>query len=138
MAKDIFSIPKDLPKALGLKASSREPLPAAKKKAVRERARNTCEFRGCKQKTNLHFHHKNMKNDDNKLSNIELLCPNHHAKRHAEKRRKVVSRDLITGQKKTRFVKKAKKQKSKKKKKARKKYSDPFGLDSFKIPKFKF
>jgi len=118
MSRDPFSIkiPKikqpriKQPKIPGFgKASSREPLPAKVKNKVRERAKNTCEYRGCKHKENLQFHHKNMRNSDNRVSNIELLCPNHHMKRHSEKRRKVVGQDLLTGKKKTRLVKKPKK-----------------------------
>ena len=96
------------------KASSREPLPAEIKRSVKECAKNTCEYRGCGHKSNLQFHHKNMKNSDNRLSNIELLCPNHHAKRHDQKRRKVVSENIFTGEKKTRLVKKTKKTTKKK------------------------
>ena len=105
------------------KASSRERVPAKKKDAVRERARNTCEFRGCNHKTNLHFHHKNMKADDNRVSNLELICPNHHAVRHTKKIRKVVYEDRMMGVKKTRLTKK-----TNKKKKA-KKENNPFGLN---------
>jgi len=90
----------------GGRASSREPVPARIKRKVRDRARNICEYPTCRQKENLQFHHKNMKNSDNRASNLELLCPNHHAKRHNQKIRKVVSRDLF-GEKKTRLVKKS-------------------------------
>lgn len=125
------------PKIIGFgKASSREPLPAKKKNAVRERAKNTCEYRGCKHKENLQFHHKNMKNSDNRISNIELLCPNHHMKRHSEKFRKNVSEDWLTGEKKTRLVKKPKKKTTKKtttKKRTNK--NDQFGFPKVKMPK---
>ena len=113
-----FKIPKiSLPKFKGLnyRVSSREPLPAKVKNAVRERANNTCEYRGCKYKENLQFHHKNMRNSDNRVSNIELLCPNHHSKRHNEKIRKIVGRDYLTGEKITRLVKKPKKKTTKRK-----------------------
>ena len=85
------------------------------KTGVKERAKNTCECRKCKWKKNLQFHHKNMKNSDNRVSNIELLCPNHHQKRHDQKIRKVVSRDML-GNKKTRLVKKTKNKRKPKKK----------------------
>lgn len=113
-----IKIPKvAIPKLRGLNynVSSREPLPAKVKNAVRERAKNTCEYRGCKYKDNLQFHHKNMKNNDNRVSNIELLCPNHHAKRHNDKIRKIVGRDILTGRTKTRLVKKPKKKPTKRK-----------------------
>ena len=111
-----------LRKAAGQKVSSRERVPADKKNKVRTRAKNTCEYRGCKQKENLQFHHINMKNNDNKISNIELLCPNHHAKRHSMKRRKVVGHDFITGEKKTRLVKKPKKKATRKKTRRKKEW----------------
>jgi len=85
--------------------STRESVPAAKKKQILERAKNTCEYRGCNHKLNLQFHHKNMKNSDNRVSNIELLCPNDHALRHSQKKVKVISENPITGKRKTRLVK---------------------------------
>ncbi len=143
MIKDPFSI--KLPKIkqpkfdLFGKASSREPLPADKKRKVRERAKNTCEYRGCKHKENLQFHHKNMKNSDSRLSNIELLCPNHHAKRHSQKGRKVLGHDFITGEKITRLIKKPTKKKSTKKKtsKKKRKKKSPYDIPEIKIPKIK-
>jgi len=145
-------IPKvKLPKLKGLdyKVSSREPLPAKIKNAVRERAKNTCEYRGCRYKENLQFHHKNMRNSDNRLSNIELLCPNHHAKRHNAKIRKIIGRDIFTGKKITRLVKKTGKKTSNKKKRKttgkkpkhnRSKPMNPFGvkLPKVKIPKIDY
>ena len=118
------------------KASSREPVPAKIKNSVKERAKNTCEYRGCNHKSNLQFHHKNMKNSDNRLSNIELLCPNDHAKRHDQKRRIVVSENIFTGEKKTRLVKKTKK--TTKKKATKRKSSKPFEIEPIKMPKLKF
>lgn len=121
MPRDPFAIEVRMPKIRQPKivgfgtASSRESLPADKKRKVRERAKNTCEYRGCKHKENLQFHHKNMKNSDNRLSNIELLCPNHHMKRHSQKIRKTTGRDWVTGEKTTRLVKKPKKKITKKK-----------------------
>jgi len=82
--------------------SSRESLPASKKKAVRERVKRkygriVCEV--CRKKprwVTLEFHHKNMKNSDNKLDNLQLLCPNHHKQKHGKYKRKVY-RDSLTG-----------------------------------------
>ena len=56
-----------------------------------------------------------MKNNDNRASNIELLCPKHHRMRHIEKIRKIVSYDIVTGQKITRFAKKPMKKTTKRK-----------------------
>jgi hypothetical protein len=114
----------DMPKITSVfsRPSSREPLPASKKNAVRERARNKCEFIGCNEKRNLQFHHKNMKNHDNRISNIELLCPNHHARRHDDKFRQFKEYDVVTGTRKTRLVKKSK---------GKKKIKKPKGMFDF-------
>lgn len=71
----------------------REPISASLKKKVLARANNTCERRGCNHKQYLEFHHKNMNNDDNKVSNIIVLCPNHHREIH-DKYKKVAKKDL--------------------------------------------
>lgn len=112
------------------KTSSREPVPGKIKRNVKERARYTCEYSGCDYKEDLQFHHINMKNWDNRASNIELLCPNHHKKRHNKKIRKVISENILTGEKKTRLVTKSKN------KKPKKKTSNPWGI-SFKPTKIK-
>lgn len=102
----MFDLPsqKSLKKMLGY--SSREPIPADKKRAVRQRAGNKCEV--CRKKprgVTLQFHHKNMKNDDNRLSNIQLLCPNHHTAKHKKARRKVY-RDVLGNPISSRIIKK--------------------------------
>ncbi len=138
MVKDIYGFdfpkfkqPKPFkikPKKINLsfgKASSREPLPAKIKNKVKDRGNNICEYRNCNHKQNLHFHHKNMKNSDSRVSNIELLCPNHHAVRHDQKIRKVVNKDPIMGTKTTRLVKKSN---NKKKRKPKDAYSNMFKM----------
>jgi hypothetical protein len=104
-----------LPKLpLGLRYSSREPIPAKKKQEVRERARNKCEV--CHKKpycVTLEFHHKNMKNNDNSLSNLQLLCPNHHKQKHASARRKYY-RDILGREYYSRLVKRIPEKKSRK------------------------
>ena len=64
----------------------REPISIKLRKKVLERAKGKCEK--CRKIKNsdvrLNFHHKNMINDDNRLSNIRALCPNCHAKVHKE------------------------------------------------------
>ena len=72
----------------------REPISAEIKNKVRLRAKNTCETKGCKINKYLEFHHKNMKNDDNRLCNIALLCPYHHKERH-NKFKKITKKDLL-------------------------------------------
>ncbi len=69
----------------------REPIPAKLRKKILERAKNTCEYSGCNIKNEdikLHNHHKNLKNDDNRPSNLSVLCPNHHQKIHTEASKK--------------------------------------------------
>lgn len=105
----MFDLPsqKSLKKMLGY--SSREPIPADKKRAIMERAGNKCEV--CHKKPRgvpLEFHHKNMKNDDNRLSNLQLLCPNHHRQKHTKARRKVY-RDVLGNPITSRIIRKKKK-----------------------------
>ena len=104
----MFDLPsqKSLKKMLGY--SSREPIPADKKRAIIERAGNKCEV--CHKKlpgVPLEFHHKNMKNDDNRLSNLQLLCPNHHRRKHTIARWKVY-RDVLGNPIASRIIKKKK------------------------------
>jgi len=114
---EIPKLPKiKLPKIPGITGvSSREPVPIEIKKKVIDRAKKICEYPRCKEKEFLEFHHKNMKNNDNRASNIELLCPKHHRKRHSEKIRKTVGYDIVTGQKITHLTKKPKKKTTKRK-----------------------
>lgn len=69
------------------------------------RAKNHCEWRGCKHKENLHIHHKNMNSEDNRLSNLKLLCPNHHAKIHEKYKLIIHEKDLLGNATKTSVVK---------------------------------
>lgn len=93
----------------------REPLKAEVKNAVRKRAGNTCEWSKCNEKRYLDFHHKNMKNDDNRISNIILLCPTHHRAWH-DKYKKVSHKDITTGMEiKSKVVRKEKYKDEKKK-----------------------
>jgi len=104
----MFKLPdlKSTKKDLGLVYSSREPIPADRRKRVKERAESKCEV--CHEKpyrVTLEFHHKNMKNSDNRLSNLQLLCPTHHRQKHARARRKVY-RDRLGRKYYSRLVKK--------------------------------
>ena len=65
-----------------IRISSHEPVPVEMKKKVLDRAKRACEYPKCKENKLLQFHHKNLKNTDNRASNIELLCPNHHRSGH--------------------------------------------------------
>ena len=89
----------------------REPVPAAKKKEALARANYTCQWPGCKVKNSyvtLQIHHKNMKNDDNRLSNLMVLCPTHHTKIHQRLKRKV-TRNILGAEVSSRIVKTKKK-----------------------------
>ncbi|MBN2603637.1 MAG: HNH endonuclease [Candidatus Thermoplasmatota archaeon] len=96
----------------GMEVSSREPVPIEIKKKVLDRAKRICEYPKCKEKEFLEFHHKNLKNSDNRASNIELLCPKHHRKRHSEKIKKTVGYDILSGEKITRLKTKPRKKAS--------------------------
>lgn len=64
-------------------------IPAKRKHEVEDKYNKKCAV--CKKKpkgVTLQFHHKNMKNNDNRLSNLELLCPNHHYQKHSKGKNK--------------------------------------------------
>lgn len=99
----------------------REPLPAKKKKEALAKAKNKCQYPGCKVKkgiVKLQFHHINMKNDDNRLSNIKVLCPNHHDVIHRKIKRKI-QKDILGREVKSRIVKVKSKNKKRKAKRKR-------------------
>jgi len=63
----------------------RVPIKAKRKHEVEDRYNNKCAV--CKEKprgVTLQIHHKNGKNSDNSLKNLELLCPNHHYAKHSK------------------------------------------------------
>lgn len=76
----------------------RVPIPAKRKHEVEEEYNHRCA--DCRKTSSqlgvrLQFHHKNKKNLDNRLVNLELLCPNHHYAKHGKgknlKRKKKVT-----------------------------------------------
>lgn len=75
----------------------REPVPAKMKKEILKRAKNKCKI--CRKIKNteikLEFHHKKMKSDHNKISNILALCPNCHAKEHQKYKREVIKNPIM-------------------------------------------
>lgn len=93
---------------------AREPVDAKTKKLLKARAKNKCEWKGCKEREVLQVHHKNMKNDDNRLSNLILLCPTHHMKTHNRFKRVVYDRDGFGSPTRARVVKRSKIKKKRK------------------------
>jgi len=68
----------------GIKSKDRKPLPQYLKDAVRKRAKHRCENPDCRvsdKDVKVEFHHKNGDRNDNRLENIEYLCPNCHSTR---------------------------------------------------------
>ena len=86
----------------------REPVNAETTKKVMERAKNKCQYPRCNEKENLEIHHKNMNNNDSKLSNLMLLCPNHHTKKHKMEKGVVLKRDEFGNPTKIKAVKRNK------------------------------
>jgi hypothetical protein len=92
----------------------REPVSVKIKKEVLLRAKNKCQYPRCSIKEGrdirLQIHHKNMVNDDNKLSNLMALCAIHHQVIH--KKYKVVhNKDLMGRRISSKVVKKETKNK---------------------------
>ena len=118
--------------------SKREPIPAKRKHEVEARVikkygRIVCEQCGKKPRNvTLEFHHINMKNSDNRVSNIQLLCPNHHRGKHGKKRRKVY-RDMLERKYYSRLIKKKRKKKTKVRKRKRRKKSNPLAISMSKM-----
>jgi len=117
---------------LSISKEGRVRIPAKRRHEVEEKYNHRCAV--CKEKPHgitLQIHHKNMKNNDNRLSNLELLCPNHHIQRHSKAFRRVYYKPTLLGVKKTtRLIKKKPKVKIKKR---RTRQSTPL---TFKVPKF--
>jgi len=111
IAKDQRILQKDLAKSLKFSISKegRVRIPAKRRHEVEDKYHNkcaVCKLKPCK----LQIHHKNMKNNDNCLSNLELLCPNHHIQRHSKMfRRKYHTQTLMGSRVTSRLVKKGKK-----------------------------
>jgi hypothetical protein len=117
--------------------SIREPIPSGMRKKTFEKAKNKCQWRGCKIKLPmpLDVHHMNLRSDDNKLSNFKVFCPTHHRMWHQQNKLKVVRDDLgfikkrrVVRVKKT-VKKKVKRKTPVKKDKRKSKYKNFFGLD---------
>lgn len=125
----------------------RERIPAKLRKQALAKAKNTCQYSKCTISSKyvmLQVHHINLKNDNNRLSNIKILCPTHHAivhhklskkykveqerlKKNREKELKKKKKELKLLERKKKKVMKANALKKKKatKKKVRKKSVSP-------------
>ena len=119
----------------------RERVPAKVKNQVKDRVKKkygrlVCEV--CKKKprgVTLQYHHKNMKNTDNRPNNIQLLCPNHHSLKHKKKYRKQY-RDITGRVRATRLVRKKSKKKKTRKRRQRRS-SSLFTAPKIKVPTFR-
>lgn len=68
---------------LRIKKEGRVRIDAKRRKQVLDKYNYRCAV--CKKSLKtLQIHHKNGKNSDNSLKNLELLCPNHHYEKHAK------------------------------------------------------
>jgi hypothetical protein len=96
----------------------REPISAQKRKEALRIAKNKCQYPlGCTIKEGgyikLHIHHKNWKNDDNRLSNLMVLCGTHHGVMH-KKDKRIVKKDYLGRMISQRIVKRDSLKKNKK------------------------
>ena len=73
-----------------IKEEKRKPIPAKLRKEVYEKYKGRCAK--CPKKSPLDIHHKDMKNTNNKPSNLVLLCKNHHGEEHEKYYKKVYSK----------------------------------------------
>lgn len=133
IAKEVkISISKEISK------EGRVRIPAKRRHEVENKYHNKCakghqNISGVK----LQIHHINMKNNDNKLSNLELLCPNHHIQRHSKLfRKRYVKKGLLGTSVRTRLITKEKnKELNRKKAKQKRANTNLLGNPQFKMPK---
>lgn len=95
-------------RAMGMRV--REPISASLRKQVLARAKNVCQAKGCIIKHSdfpLEIHHKDMNNDNTKLSNLSALCSLHHKKIHRDNK-KISEKDIMGRQIKSKVVSKKK------------------------------
>ena len=95
----------------------REPIPAKRKKEALEKAKHKCQWPRCKEKNTLDIHHENMNPENNRLSNLIVLCPTHHRKHHQKHKRvdtyNIIGRRVssrVYTKEKARKIKKARKE----------------------------
>jgi hypothetical protein len=135
--RGVLPLKREMQRAVNPFKRVREPITAKKRKELLIISKGKCQFPGCSIKEGgdirLQVHHKNMKNDDNKISNLMLLCATHHCVKHKQEKR-IVKKDAfgyreISG----RVVSKERADKLKKK---RKKERNFFGIPRLKNPRF--
>lgn len=63
----------------------RPPITASIRRAIEVEAGHACSIKGCNEHTYLEIHHINENREDNKHSNLILLCDKHHKMAHAKK-----------------------------------------------------
>jgi hypothetical protein len=73
-------LPKKQIKKFTISQEKRKTIPQKKRREVYKKYKNKCFY--CGEKTFLEIHHKNMNYNDNRLSNLVLVCPTHHRHRH--------------------------------------------------------
>ena len=117
--------------------SIREPVPPEKRRGALIKAKNKCQWVGCNTKESglikLEIHHKNQRNDDNRLSNLQVLCRTHHGAIH-RKYKRIYKKDILgirrTGQ---RIVLREKLKRKKTAKKTTRKSNNLLGIPEFRI-----
>lgn len=136
LRKAMQSQDKAMSKALNtsLKQEGRIRIPAKRRHEVEDKYNHKCAV--CKTKPcKLQVHHKNMKNNDNRLLNLELLCPNHHIARHQKAfRKRYVSRDMFGRTSvKTRLTTKKRNKELNRIKARKKKSQNPMNLNFYSV-----
>ena len=76
-----------------IRKEGRIPVTAKRRNEVYVKYNGTCHNSSCRKKSTLDIHHINFKNSDNRLSNLRLLCKNHHGDIHERKFKKPYSKE---------------------------------------------
>ena len=131
------SIAKDL--KFSISKEGRIRIPAKRRHEVEEKCHYKCHYPKCTipfKSHLLHYHHINMKNNDNRLSNLELLCPTHHSLKHQKAfRRKITRWDIYKGTQTTSRLIKKKPKITTKRRHSKSKTSSLFEPLNYKPPK---
>lgn len=114
-----YSLPRkrDIERTINPFKRIREPISAKLRKEVLVRAKNKCEWKGCKKRNGeikLKFHHIDMDNDNNNPKNIKAYCSHHHDLTHV-RNKKISYKDFTGKEIKTKIVRKEKYKEEKRK-----------------------